>query len=224
MPIFDKKCVPGNGCWYCSSKCDVCMMNAPAGLTFFIQNDRSTDESLSIRFDSEECQAFSSHSHDLPPEFSCKEPTHEVNFCLLDGGSFMGMHLLSFSISSYDEQRQTPFRTSADIYRVQVGTDAIQNGKYIVVFDITLPGTKTFGEYFLSDGFQMEKPLPHARECVNKETVQLVNAAILETILRSGHDLDYFLSSGLHKVKEENIMPEEQKSDDDYEIGAALDF
>ena len=132
MPIFDKKCVPGNGCWYCSSKCDACMKDSPAGLTFFIQNDLSADDkSLAIRFDSEECKVFSSHSRDLSPKFISSEQLCKVTFWVLDDSRFRGMHLLSFSISSYDEQKQTPFHISMDIYRVRVGTDAIQSGRYV---------------------------------------------------------------------------------------------
>ncbi len=70
----------------------------------------------------------------------------------------------------------------------------------------------------------IEKSLPHSTKCISKEIVQLINSAVYEIILRSGHKLEHFTSLGLHDKEAKDLVAERPESDDDLEIGAALDF
>lgn len=196
--MFDRKCIPGNGCWYCCHKCDVCMLNSTAGLSFSAENDQNPKAKSTVRFHDEKCMAFNDCSRDLLPSVSWEEPLQEVTFSLLDDSNVVCKHLTSFSILSYDEKNQCLVHTAMNIYRVSKGTSQVQFGRYIGLFNVNTPESKTFGEHFLSDDLLIEKPLPHVTEVIEKDLIQLVNVMIRETILKSGHDVEYICSLGSH--------------------------
>ena len=202
----------------------MCFLDSPAGSCFVVQNDQKPEETLTIRFHDEECKAFSDHSQDTPVSFSWKEPLQEVTIRLLDDGTILCRHLLSFSISSYDETKQCPFRTKLDVYRVLEGTDAVQSATYVGLFDVSTPGTKTFGEYILTDTLQIERPLPHVINTLDRDIIRVVNAALVEAVERSGRDFEYIRSLGLRSSL---LMPQEansEQSDDDDNVSAGLDI
>ncbi len=190
--MFDRKCIPGDGCWYCGRKCNVCMLDSTAGLNFSTQSEVDSEAKTTLQFHDEKCKAFSYRSREFPSSFSLKEPLKEVKFHLTtndkDGNETMAMHLLSIGLSSYDEKYQCPTSTAVDIYRIKEGNDQLPTGCYIALFDVKTYNSQTFGEFFLTDELQLDKPLPHVRVMVDKEQVQLINDVICEVIKMSGHD------------------------------------
>ena len=193
------KCIPGGGCWYCCRKCDVCMQDCTACLSFSTQSEEVTG-----RFHDEKCKDYSFCSHEFPCSSEWKEPLNEVTFYLIpnyyvgnSSGKVTSTHLLSIALSSYNEINRCPTRTAVDIYKIKEGSNLLPCGRNIALFDVRTCNSQTFGEFFLTSELILEEPLPHVRAMVDKVQVQLVNEVIHEVILKSGHDVKY-----VHSLRE----------------------
>lgn len=228
-PGFDRKCLLGDGCWYCCHKCDICMLDATAGFSFQTRSEGAQDAKSTLRFHDEKCKAFSDCSHDYPSSFSLQEPVKEITFHLLPYynseeliGEVKCMHLLSAKLSYYDQRKHHPICASVDIYRVKKGNDRLLSGCLIALFDMRTYSSRTFGEFFLTDEFRLDKPLPHVNTIVDTEKIKVVNDIIHEVILKSGHDVKYFRSLGTQAAN--SIPPLVQENVDDCNEFIGLDF
>lgn len=220
-PEFDRKCIPGGGCWYCCRRCDVCMLDSTAGLKFSTQS-----EEVTRAFHDEKCKDFSFCSHEFPSSVLWEEPLKDVTFHLIptynDGklsGEVTGKHLLSITLSSYNEINQCPTRTAVDIYKIKEGNNLIPCGCCIALFDVRTSNTQTFGEFFLTNELILQEPLPHVRAIVDKVQVQHVNEVIHEVILKSGHDVKYVHSLCDTETDYEPLQTRREDSDCNELIG-----
>lgn len=200
------------------------MQDSTAGLSFLTQSEGETK--LTLRFHDEECKSFSDCSHEFPSSFSLKESLKEVVFPTYnDGEEVRSVHLLSITRSSYDERNQCPICVAVDIYRIKEGGDLLQSGCYIALFDVRTYNSQAFGEYFLTDELQLEKPLPHVKRTADTEQIQLLNDTIHQVILKSGHDVEYIHSLDMQVLHHELLVAKETSlENDDCDEFIGLDF
>ena len=233
--VFDRKCIPGDGCWYCCHKCDICMSDSTAGLSISTQSEENAE--VTLRFHNKECKAFVDHSCEFQTSFLLKEPLKKVVFPLLptDGGEtpsgeITAMHLLSITLSYLDGKRNLrPTHAVVDIYRVEKEGNQLPLGHYIALFEVRTNNKQVFDEFFLTDELQLGKPLPHVKaEQIDKEQVELLSDTLREVIQGSGHDMDYIRSLGLQATKsspeEESPAQETSPGEDDSGELIGLDF
>ena len=197
---FDYKCSPGDGCWYCSHKCDHCMKNSVSGY------GTQTAIETALRFCGEECRSFIGHPHPFTPDSSVQVPLEKVTILILsdscgDGTSDIECtHLLNFTISFKDERNSIPpTQATLDIYRVEKGSE-LRSGLFFLLFELKKLYSQRFGEFFLTDSFHLDRPLPHAKLHLDDETNKLLNDLLQEGVLRSGYDLDIIRSLGLNQT------------------------
>lgn len=200
------------------------MLDCTAGLSFSTQSEEEAKHAL--RFHDEDCKSFSDRSCPFPSSLSSKEPLKEVTFSLVldlnDGeAEVKSVHLTSVTLSSYDESNLCPTRTTLDVYRVREGGDQLPSGCYIALFEVRTYNSQTFGEYFLTDELQLEKPLPHAKVTVDEEKIQLLNDLIQAGIQNSGHDMKYIHTLGLQVTE---TPAQENTEDNDCDELVGLDF
>ena len=204
------------------------MLESTAG--FLTQSDESTKPTL--KFCGEECKSFSDRSRVFLPSLSVKKPLKEVTFPPMKVGSegkpingnIKCMHLLSITLSSYDERNQCPpIRAVMDIYRVSEGNDQLSSGQFIAIFELRTHKNKTFGEFFLNDELQLQKPLPYVTIPIDKEQIQLVNDVLHEGILKSGYDVDHICSLGLPVTTEPLLLKTDPEKENCGEV-AGLEF
>lgn len=140
------------------------------------------DSNRSIRFCGEKCKSF--HSSVFQPSFSVlRPPSHDITFTLIsdnmDDGvhEVQSVHIQSVVFSSSGERNQCPpIHASVDVYKVKKGLDCLPSGCSIVLFDLRTSNSQIFGEYFLTDEFQLEKPLAHVEMIkIDKKQQQLLN-------------------------------------------------
>ncbi len=201
----DRKCSPGDGCWYCASKCDVCMQESKPG--FSIQTE---DESRPrLRFCGEECKSF----HGPPQVFAqlhepvVTTPLVETCFTFIapDSSGEGATTIKTTQLLHFD----LPFCTTViptsaviDVYRVEAG-DEIKPGHLFTLFHLTNLEEQVFGEFYLTDECKLGRPLPHAKEHFHEDLVSLVNDLLQEGIRRSGHEIDNIPSLRSHELTTE---------------------
>lgn len=195
--VFDVKCKSGEGCWYCCRKCDICMLDSTAGLSFSAQSEGDSQGTPTFRFHDEKCKAFKYRSREFPSSFTLKEPLKEVIFHILPSSSaetgiqVSALHLLQITLSLYDEKSKCPTQTAIDIYRTKEGNDELPSGNFVALFNIKTYEGQVFGEYFLTDELQLLKPLSHVKEAIAKDQIQLLNDVISQSMQRSGLTMKY---------------------------------
>ena len=180
--MFDRKCNRDTFCWYCRPKCDVYMLDSTAGLT---SEDR--ERRLIFQFCDQKCADLHSLKHS--PSLSWKKPLKKVTFSLIPTynngkfGEIKSIHLWNLTLSSYDEGHQFPICTAVDIFKIEEGNDQVSSGSMIALFDVRANNCQEFGEFFLTDELNLERPLPHVTK--TSDFVPMVNDFIREAIRRS---------------------------------------
>jgi len=196
--MIDCKCRPGDGCWFCSDRCDICMQASKPG--FAVQTE---DDSLPrLRFCGEECKSFLGPSHDFArfhkPVVSV--PEVEVTFTFVSADSegehttiAKATHLLHTNLPICEALTLAVI----DVYRVEEG-EGLKQGCLFTLFHLKDIYNQVFSEFYLTEECRLDRPFPHVKNLFDDDLITQVNGLLQEGIKQSGHDVQSLISLGSH--------------------------
>lgn len=194
---FDRKCVSGRGCWYCCSKCDVCMLDSKPG--FAIEGECDSDPKL--RFCGENCQSLFGPPQPFVPSNSVQKPLTVIKFPIVSSSTsgecgnieVIAIHLLGIKCLLPKSGQCPPTYCAVDVYRVVRGTE-LPPGRLFTLFDLKSLSDQIFGEFYLTDVLQLDDPLPHYSGELKKDSIRDFNTALNKGIQECGLSVDGILS------------------------------